>query len=59
MRESIRLQKPEFYKILQEKNTTVVLLLSYHAKNIANFNTIDDAIKSLLKKIINGLQSPV
>ena len=56
MRESVRLQKPEFYKSLQEKNTEVVLLLSYHAKSIADFKTMDVAVTQLLKKLLNELR---
>jgi len=55
MRESVRLQKPEFYKSLQEKNKEVVLLLSYHAKSIADFKTVDAAVTQLLKKLLNEL----
>lgn len=55
MRESVRLQKPEFYKSLQEKNKEVVLLLSYHAKSIADFKTVDVAVTQLLKKLLNEL----
>ncbi|HUM53292.1 MAG TPA: ribonuclease P protein component, partial [Chitinophagales bacterium] len=32
MRESMRLQKPAFYQLLQEKNKQLILLLSYHSK---------------------------
>ena len=55
MRESVRLQKPEFYKDLQEKNKQVVLLLSYHAKTVADFKTVDDAVTKLLKKVLGEL----
>ena len=52
MRESVRLQKPEFYKLLQEKNKQIIVLLSYQAKTIADFKQIDDAVTKLLNKII-------
>ncbi len=55
MRESVRLQKPNFYKILQEKNKQIVLLLSYHAKTVADFKTVEGAVTKLLKKLINEL----
>ena len=56
MRESVRLQKPDFYKTLHEKNKEVVLLLSYHAKKIADFKEVDDAVTALLKKLIVELK---
>jgi len=52
LRESVRLQKSDFYKEIKEKNKQVVLLLSYHAKEIKNFTEIDDAVTLLLKKLI-------
>ena len=55
MRESVRLQKPDFYKALQEKNIKIVLLLSYHAKTVADFKTVDAAVTQLLKKMLNEL----
>ena len=56
MRESVRLQKPEFYKVLQEKNKNIALLLSYHAKSITDFKTVDDAVTLLLNKLISELR---
>lgn len=55
MRESVRLQKPDFYKSLHEKNKQVVLLLSYHAKTVADFKTVNDAVTKLLTKLITEL----
>lgn len=55
MRESVRLQKPNFYSLLQEKDSKIILLLSYHAKEIKNFNEIDDAVTKLLKKVVSEL----
>ena len=55
MRESVRLQKPNFYTLLQEKNSQLILLLSYHAKEIKNFSEIDEAVTKLLSKIVNEL----
>jgi len=55
MRESVRLQKPDFYRALQEKNKQIVLLLSYHAKTVADFKTVDAAVTQMLKKMLNEL----
>ena len=55
MRESVRLQKNELYKLLQEKNKQVVLLLSYQAKTIADFKTIDAVVTQLLSKLLVNL----
>lgn len=55
MRESVRLQKNEFYKLLQEKNKQVVLLLSYQAKTIADFKTVDAVVTQLLSKLLVNL----
>ncbi len=55
MRESVRLQKSWFYKILQEQNKNMVLLLSYHAKTITDFKDVDVAVVQLLKKIMTEL----
>ncbi|HNI31349.1 MAG TPA: ribonuclease P protein component [Chitinophagales bacterium] len=55
MRESMRLQKPEFYKILQEKDIQIVLLLSYHAKKTHDYIEVDEAVIKLLKKLVNEL----
>ena len=55
MRESVRLQKPNFYTLLQEKNSKLILLLSYHAKEIKNFSEIDEAVTKLLKKVVTEL----
>jgi len=53
MRESVRLQKPIFYQSLQDKNKHIVLLLSYHSKEIHDFKEVDEAVTKLLKKVIN------
>lgn len=55
MRESVRLQKNELYKLLQEKNKQVVLLLSYQAKTIADFKTVDAVVTQLLSKLLVNL----
>ncbi len=55
MRESVRLQKPAFYKILQEKNKQLILLLSYHSKKMSNLKEIDESITKLLNKVLNEL----
>lgn len=55
MRESVRLQKPRFYQQLQEKNKQVVLLLSYHAKEVLPFKEVDNAVTIVLKKLITEL----
>lgn len=62
MRESVRLQKPNFYTLLQDlpadkhgKDSQLILLLSYHAKEIKNFSEIDEAVTKLLKKITGEL----
>ncbi len=55
MRESVRLQKPEFYKVLQEKNKNIALLLSYHAKSITDFKTVDANVKQLLKMVLEAM----
>jgi ribonuclease P protein component len=55
MRESVRLQKTEFYTALHEKNKEVALLLSYHAKKIADFKEVDASVTQLLKKLLNEL----
>jgi ribonuclease P protein component len=55
MRESVRLQKNDFYQSLQKKNKQVVLLLSYQAKQISDFNNVDDAVTKLLNKIVSVL----
>ena len=53
MRESVRLQKPDFYQSLQEKNKQLILLLSYHSKRICDYKEVDEAVAKLLYKIIN------
>lgn len=55
MRESVRLQKPAFYQILQEKNKQLILLLSYHSKKMSNLKEIDESITKLLNKVLNEL----
>ena len=55
MRESVRLQKPAFYQILQEKNKQLILLLSYHSKKISTLKEIDESITKLLNKVLNEL----
>ncbi len=52
MRESVRLQKPAFYETLQSHKKQVILLLSYHAKEIHSSEKVDKAITPLLQKII-------
>ena len=55
MRESVRLQKPAFYQILQEKNKQLILLLSYHSKKMSNLKEIDESITKLINKVLNEL----
>jgi ribonuclease P protein component len=55
MRESVRLQKNELYKSLQNKNKQIVLLLSYHAKTVADFKTVDASATQLLSKLLGNL----
>mgnify|MGYP003597920553 CR=1 FL=1 len=55
MRESVRLQKPDFYNALTEKNKQVILLLSYHSKIMSDFKTVDESVTKLLNRIINEL----
>ncbi|MFN8283056.1 MAG: ribonuclease P protein component [Chitinophagales bacterium] len=55
MRESVRLQKPDFYNALTEKNKQLILLLSYHSKIMSDFKTVDESVKKLLNKIIKEL----
>lgn len=55
MRESVRLQKPAFYQILQEKNKQLILLLSYHSKKISTLKEIDESITKLINKVLNEL----
>jgi ribonuclease P protein component len=55
MRESVRLQKNDFYQSLQEKNKQIIVLLSYQSKTMADFKTVDDAVTKLLEKMINVL----
>ena len=55
MRESVRLQKPVFYQLLQEKNKQLILLLSYHSKKMSDFKEIDESVTKLLYKVLNEL----
>ncbi|MEZ5053512.1 MAG: ribonuclease P protein component [Chitinophagales bacterium] len=51
MRESIRLQKPDFYTTISDMDKTVILLLNYQAKEIKTYAEIYQAIESLLAKL--------
>ncbi len=55
MRESVRLQKPVFYQLLQEKNKQLILLLSYHSKKMSDFKEIDESVTKFLNKVLNEL----
>ena len=55
MRESVRLQKADFYQSLQEKNKQIIILLSYQAKHVSDFKQVDDAVTTLLEKVVNEL----
>lgn len=51
MRESVRHLKPEFYKVLREKNKQYVLLLSYQSRKTAGLQEINSAVHQLLLNI--------
>lgn len=51
MRESIRLQKPDFYASISDLDKTLILLLNYQAKEIKTYAEIHQAIESLLAKL--------
>ncbi len=51
MRESIRLQKPDFYTTISDMDKTVILLLNYQAKEIKTHTEIHQAIENLLAKL--------
>jgi ribonuclease P protein component len=52
MRESVRLQKPAFNQLLQEKNKQLILLLSYHKKMMRDFKEVDESVTKLLNKVV-------
>ncbi len=55
MRESIRLQKNEFYQTLQAKKIQLLILVNYQPKAITTKKNIEEATAQLLQKISNEL----
>jgi ribonuclease P protein component len=52
MRESYRLHKPKFYQDLAEKNIQISLMFVYVGKEILEYEVIEKATISALKKIL-------
>lgn len=55
MRESIRLQKNEFYQTLKAKKIQLLILVNYQPKAITTKKNIEEATAQLLQKISNEL----
>jgi hypothetical protein len=51
MRESVRHFKPTFYQSLREKNKQLIILLSYHSKQMYELEQVDAAVVELLQKL--------
>lgn len=55
MREQYRLQKPNLYKGLEEKETTLAMMYIYVGKSIEDVSKLEKAFKKLSKKIISAI----
>lgn len=55
MRESVRLQKTQWYNTLNDKNSQLILLLNYQAKEIKTYKEIETSILFLVQKLLEGL----
>ncbi|MEN9446949.1 MAG: hypothetical protein RJA25_238 [Bacteroidota bacterium] len=58
MRESVRLQKNEWYDKIPQNNQQLLVLINYQPKHLADFSTVHQAIKLQFEKIISILNRP-
>lgn len=56
IREAYRLQKPGFYKDLNEARACVRMVIQYRGKSIESFGFIEQKLEDALKKLKQKLQ---
>ena len=55
MREIYRLNKPEFYEILTQKNTKIALLFVYLSDKTEDYKDIEKNMKSAIEKLVKKI----
>lgn len=51
MRESYRLFKPQFYKLLNDNGKKISFMVIYQSEKIEDFKTINESLQKALRKL--------
>lgn len=57
MREVFRAQKPELIRLLKERNTHLILLITYNSRKLASFSEIHYKLDQALGKLSRRIES--
>jgi len=51
IREAYRLNKTDLYKLVQDRNLKLMLIIQYQHREIADFHSIEEAVKKGMTKL--------